>query len=381
MFLLFLFLGLLARRKEQFSKYKAYIDKVIKFNFFLFSSLLITGIITQILKHIVGRPRPNYTNLDQSIGFDFFNMSSNFHSFPSGHTSTIFTIAIVFSVLLPRSKTIMFLFASIIAFSRIVTGAHFFTDVLGGIIIAFIGVKFTKILLEKFINFSSSDQSIYLEKNTGYLINVFIVFVFLIIFVTVSPYLDMYTSGLFYYGKSQFFLQSYYDITIFFRKVVLRAIIIYILILPILSMWLPLNKFYFGFTFNIREVVFLWVAGLFNLLIIINLFFKSFWGRARPGDILQLGGKESFTPWYEISNACNTNCSFVSGDAAIGFSLIALYFITKNKIFFWLSLLFGSALGLIRIMEGGHFFSDVLMAAVIVYISFYVQSKYFFKHK
>tara|TARA_B110000116_G_C16710264_1_gene524127 strand:- start:850 stop:1206 length:357 start_codon:yes stop_codon:yes gene_type:complete len=115
------------------------------------------------------------------------------------------------------------------------------------------------------------------------------------------------------------------------------------------------------------------------MLIIINLLFKSFWGRARPGDILQLGGGESFTPWYEISNACNTNCSFVSGDAAIGFSIIALYFVTKIKVFFWLSLLFGLSLGLIRIMEGGHFFSDVIMAAIIIYICFSFQTKFFFK--
>ena len=168
--------------------------------------------------------------LHQKIDFDFFNFSSNFHSFPSGHTSTIFTLAIIFSIFLPKSKTTMFFFASIIAFSRVVVGAHFFTDVIGGVVIAFIGVKITKMLLNKLMFFKKNVETLYLPKKEGYFFNVFIVFIFLVIFLTIGPSLDMYISGLFYYGKGQFFLQSYYDVTIFFRKVVLRVIIIYILI-------------------------------------------------------------------------------------------------------------------------------------------------------
>ena len=125
--------------------------------------------------------------------------------------------------------------------------------------------------------------------------------------------------------------------------------------------------------------MFIWTTGLFNSIIIINLFFKGFWGRARPGETIQLGGEENFTPWYIISDACNTNCSFVSGDAAIGFTIIALYFITKRNIFFWMSIILGGALGSIRIMEGGHFLSDVVMAASIIYVAYFFQTKYFLK--
>ena len=58
------------------------------------------------------------------------------------------------------------------------------------------------------------------------------------------------------------------------------------------------------------------------VLVFVNLVLKNFWGRARPNDVLELGGKEVFSPWYEMSNACLTNCSFVSGDASVGFSII-----------------------------------------------------------
>ena len=121
----------------------------------------------------------------------------------------------------------------------------------------------------------------------------------------------------------------------------------------------------------------MWSTGILNLGIVVNLFFKNIWGRARPGDILQLGGRENFTPWFQISDACANNCSFVSGDAAVGFSLIVFYFLTNKIVFFWLSLLFGFGIGLIRIMEGGHFVSDVVMAAVVLYLSYYFQMKYY----
>ena len=54
------------------------------------------------------------------------------------------------------------------------------------------------------------------------------------------------------------------------------------------------------------------------------------------------------------------------------------YFLTKRNIFFWLSLFFGFGIGLVRIMEGGHFVSDIVMAAMILYLSYYLQMKYYF---
>ena len=104
-----------------------------------------------------------------------------------------------------------------------------------------------------------------------------------------------------------------------------------------------------------------------------NVLLKGFWGRARPNDILELGGKDKFSAWFQYSDACNANCSFVSGDASVGFSLIVLYLITKNRLFFWLSLLSGITLGAVRITEGGHFLSDILMSGLIIYFLSFIQ--------
>ena len=364
-------------RFDYFDKHKFVVKTLRNFAIFLFLSLILTSLLTQLLKHVIGRPRPNYTFFDDSFEFRFFNLNSDFHSFPSGHTSTIFIVALVIIFFIPKLKYFFLFLAGTIAFSRIAVGAHFFTDVIGGIVISYLGIKLTKSILDKYYPISTIEKEESLYGNKVYFS--LVMFFFLVIILTVGSSIDIYFSSLFYYGKSHFLLQSYYVVTIFFRKIVLPLLIIYIFILPIISIFFPLKLLYFNYKFNIKDLVFLWISGAVNLLIIVNLVLKNNWGRARPGDIFQLGGKENFSPWYQISNACDTNCSFVSGDAGVGFSLIAIYFLTKKEIFFWLSIFFGFGLGLIRIMEGGHFVSDIVMSAAILYLSYYFQTKYYIK--
>ena len=376
--LIVIFITYLIKKIDSRSKYIKINKTYFNLGVFLFLSLIITGFFTQLLKHIVGRPRPNHTNLEENIGFNFFSLDSEFHSFPSGHSSTIFAVILVLIFYAPRLKYFFFFIGGIVAFSRVVVGAHFFTDVIAGVALAFLCYKLTKSLLDKYFPLNKKNKLDIFYNNKTYL--ALIVFLVLAVFFSIGPSIDIFISSLFYYGKSQFVLQNTYDLTIIFRKIILPLILIYVLFIPVLSKFLPLKQIYFDYEFRLKDIGFLWASVLINLLIIINLFFKNFWGRARPGDILQLGGKEYFTPWYQISDACSTNCSFVSGDASVGFSLVAIYFITKKEIFFWLSLCFGFSLGLIRIMEGGHFFSDIIMAQLILYLVYYLQFKYFYKN-
>jgi len=80
-----------------------------------------------------------------------------------------------------------------------------------------------------------------------------------------------------------------------------------------------------------------------------------------------------------ILRICASNCSFVSGDASVGFSIIILFFITKKKIFFWFALSFGLIFGITRILEGGHFLSDIITAGFLIYILNYFEFKFFSK--
>ncbi len=376
--ILLILLSYLIHSYSFFAKLKNFKKTFYGFGLFLFVSLLLTGLVTQILKHIVGRARPNHSSIDKSVGFDFINFDSSFHSFPSGHTSTIFVVALVFAYFIPKLKYFFIFFAFIIGFSRIVVGAHFFTDVVGGIIVSYMCFKITKNILKKYISFNSLTNSFALINNK-FILTIIVVFLFMLL-LSVGPTLDIYLSSLFYYGKNQFLLQSYYDITVLFRKILLRLVIIYILILPIISIFFPIKQLYCGYKFKTKDLIFLWFSVFVNLVIVINLFFKNLWGRARPDDVIQLGGKEIFTAWFQISDACARNCSFVSGDAAVGFSIIVLYFLTKKNIFFWLSLMFGFSFGIIRILEGGHFTSDVLAGMLIVYLFFYFQTRYYLKN-
>ena len=197
------------------------------------------------------------------------------------------------------------------------------------------------------------------------------------ILLTIGPGFDLFFSGLFYKSNNQFLLQSYYSVTIFFRDILLPVILVYILVLPIISILIPINKLYFGYKFSTKRIFFVWITLIINIIFIINLFLKNVWGRTRPGDVLEFGGKDDFFPWYQISDACTSNCSFVSGDAAVGFSLIVLYFVSNNLKYVYLSIIFGLLFGMVRIAEGGHFLSDVIFSAIIVFFFSFIINKYF----
>ncbi len=352
-------------------------------NFFIssFFYILTVGIITQIAKHIIGRPRPNYTNFDNVFDFKFFSLESSFHSFPSGHSSTIFIVCLILVVAFPKLKYLFYFLASIIALSRVVVGAHFFTDVVAGAILALLSFKVLNHLIEKkYGNYKFSN--LVSKKNSEIVYYVLFLFIGCVL-VTAGPSLDLYISALFYYGESKFVLQSYDLVSILFRDILLPLIVIYILILPIVGRFTGVDRIFFSYKFSFKEIFLLWISQIISVLIFVNLILKNFWGRARPNDVIQLGGRESFSPWYEISNACETNCSFVSGDASVGFSIIILYLITKKLIFLYSSIVVGFVLGLIRIMAGGHFLSDIFFAGIFMVvlniILFELYKKYYVK--
>ncbi|MDC2978841.1 phosphatase PAP2 family protein [Pelagibacteraceae bacterium] len=353
------------------------------YNFFIssFVYILTVGIITQIIKHVVGRPRPNHTDFENVFSFKYFSLESNFHSFPSGHSSTIFIVCFILVSVAPKLRYFFYFLASVVAFSRVVVGAHFFTDIVAGAILALILFKVLNILIENKYN-KYKFSNLIPEKNSE-IFYYFLILLFSCVFVTAAPSLDLYVSFLFYKGASQFELQSLDLTSILFRDILLPLILIYILILPIVGRFFKIDRIFYNYQFSIKEIVLLWISQIISVLIFVNLVLKNFWGRARPNDVVELGGKESFSPWFEISNACETNCSFVSGDASVGFSVIILYLITKKIIFLYASFVAGFILGVIRIMAGGHFLSDIFFAGFFIVILniilFELYKKYYAK--
>jgi lipid A 4'-phosphatase len=94
---------------------------------------------------------------------------------------------------------------------------------------------------------------------------------------------------------------------------------------------------------------------------------KDTFGRARPARVTELGGEHAFTGALRVSHACDKNCSFVSGDASGGFTWLALALAARRRRRLWgaAALGTGSAIGLVRIMEGRHFLSDIVFSGLV----------------
>jgi lipid A 4'-phosphatase len=117
-------------------------------------------------------------------------------------------------------------------------------------------------------------------------------------------------------------------------------------------------------------------ASLYLLLVfvispglVVNKLVKDHSGRARPEHVRQFGGSKQFTPALTISDQCETNCSFVSGHASVGFFLCALVFVDTLRRRRWMTIgiVAGSVFGIARIMQGRHYFFDVVFCFFIVY--------------
>lgn len=121
---------------------------------------------------------------------------------------------------------------------------------------------------------------------------------------------------------------------------------------------------------RLRRLVFVLLALLLGPGLIVNEGFKEHWGRARPRQIEAFGGRAQFTPPTVPAAQCGSNCSFVSGHAAIGFGLMAFGWVsTRRRLWLALGIGSGALIGLARIAAGGHFLSDVIFSGFVVWFS------------
>ena len=119
-------------------------------------------------------------------------------------------------------------------------------------------------------------------------------------------------------------------------------------------------------------------AGAFLVLLLIlgpgllvNTVFKEHWGRPRPREIVEFGGKKQFLhPWQKGEDGQGR--SFPSGHSSAAFYMAAPYLIyrrtDRRRAYAWLAggLLFGIFMSIARVTQGAHFVSDNLWAFGIV---------------
>ena len=80
-----------------------------------------------------------------------------------------------------------------------------------------------------------------------------------------------------------------------------------------------------------RGIVFVTLALLLGPGLLANVVLKDHWGRARPAHVSAFGGPSRFTPPLLIADQCDHNCSFVAGDAAAGYFLLAFALLARRR--------------------------------------------------
>ena len=109
--------------------------KTRKLAIIVFASYAVSGLLAQLVKHLAETPRPStYFTLVQYHKFVEGIDLAGSNSFPSGHTTTAFSLASVLACY-TRNKKVQFLYlilAVAAGYSRIYLGQHFLTDVVVG---------------------------------------------------------------------------------------------------------------------------------------------------------------------------------------------------------------------------------------------------------
>ncbi len=157
-----------------------------------------------------------------------------------------------------------------------------------------------------------------------------------------------------------------------------------LILLREISLQIP-NIFGFGIFFYLIYQVFLnrnttakeieklnlvvWTV-LLSTVLLVNLILKEYWGRPRPYRVEELGGEHPFVLPGTVSEYCESNCSFVSGEASSAAWLFAFLVFLPNRwrlptgIFLSIYLVFFSGL---RIAFGRHFLSDVTLSVLFTF--------------
>jgi lipid A 4'-phosphatase len=198
---------------------------------------------------------------------------------------------------------------------------------------------------------------------------------------TIFPDIDLWMSGLFYRPDSGFYLKDSWWAVAIYDSIPVIAITVGVGSLLFLVGNL-VRKRQVGPASN-RFLLFLLAALAVGPGLVVNAGFKDNWGRARPRDVTEFAGDRQFTPALQPTDQRDRNCSFVAGHPSVVYWLAALGFAVaagrrRNRIFLAAAAL-GLVAGLGRIVQGGHFLSDVIFSGLAVFTVLWLLATYVFR--
>jgi lipid A 4'-phosphatase len=181
------------------------------------------------------------------------------------------------------------------------------------------------------------------------------------------PSIDLRVSHWFWTSADGFFLKDWAPFRLAHEALPVLTWILVILLLALLG-FVILAERGIG-VFDRRHLLFLLLSLALGPGLFTNTILKDHWGRARPSQVTEFGGANSFTPALLPAAQCDRNCSFVSGDGAMAFSLVGFGFLpwrrARRRLIIGAALSFGAFISLARIAQGGHFLSDTIFAALL----------------
>jgi lipid A 4'-phosphatase len=124
-----------------------------------------------------------------------------------------------------------------------------------------------------------------------------------------------------------------------------------------------------------RAIVFLLATLALAPGLLVNGILKEHWQRPRPVDVTQFGGTQAYIPWWVPRGDCQDNCSFVSGDVAGSYWMLAPAALAPaawRPFAYAGALAAGAGMSVLRMGAGAHFFTDVVFAGVFTFLIIWI---------
>lgn len=131
---------------------KPFKEKVFVFVTLALSIILSKGIITEVIRFLYDRPRPF-----EVLGFEPLFLGMN-PSFPSGHAAFFFALSIALFFFNRKVGWWFLGFSALNSLARIFVGIHWPSDILGGVVVAFVSFLIVIYLLKPYTPSTASSM-------------------------------------------------------------------------------------------------------------------------------------------------------------------------------------------------------------------------------